>query len=110
MKIDPKRGDYIAKRCDTLNNDQLKELRCLKENIVPKSVKLNFKQFKPLNECKILCKTHCQIINSRVSKTNRTIDKISKDMETLRSSIKSKVKGCSLPMVMLEVQLQIFLC
>ena len=23
MKIDPKRGDYIAKRCDTLSNDQL---------------------------------------------------------------------------------------
>ena len=23
MKIGPKRGDYIAKRCDTLNNDQL---------------------------------------------------------------------------------------
>ena len=26
MKIDPKRGDYIAKRCDILNNDQLNEL------------------------------------------------------------------------------------
>ena len=24
MKIDPKREDYIAKRCDTLSNDQLK--------------------------------------------------------------------------------------
>ena len=24
MKIDPKRGDYIAKRCDMLSNDQLK--------------------------------------------------------------------------------------
>ena len=23
MKIGSKRGDYIAKRCDTLNNDQL---------------------------------------------------------------------------------------
>ena len=39
-------------------------LRCLKENVVPKSVKLNFKQFKTLNECKILRKTHHQIINS----------------------------------------------
>ena len=26
MKIDPKREDYIARRCDTLNNDQLNEL------------------------------------------------------------------------------------
>ena len=26
MKIDPKRGDYFARRCDTLNNDQLNEL------------------------------------------------------------------------------------
>ena len=26
MKIDPKRGDYIPKRCDKLNNDKLNEL------------------------------------------------------------------------------------
>ena len=26
MKIGPKRGDYIAKRCDMLNNDQFDEL------------------------------------------------------------------------------------
>ena len=68
-------------------------LRCLKENVVPKSVKLNFKQFKQLNECKILCKTHRQIPNSRVRKTNRTIDKISKDIELLRSNIKTKVSS-----------------
>ena len=68
-------------------------LRCLKENVVPKSVKLNFKQFKQLNECKILCKTHHQILNSRVRKTNRTIDKISKDIELLRSNIKTKVSS-----------------
>ena len=68
-------------------------LRCLKENVVPKSVKLSFKQFKPLNEYKILCKTHHQILNSRVRKTNRTIDKISKDIGTLRSSIKTKVNS-----------------
>ena len=59
--------------------------------VVPKSVKCNFKQFKQLNERKILCKTHCQILNSRVRKTNRTIDKISKDIELLRSNIKTKV-------------------
>ena len=68
-------------------------LRCLKANVVPKSVELNFKQFKQLNECKILCKTHRQILNSRVRKTNRTIDKISKDIESLRSNIKTKVSS-----------------
>ena len=66
-------------------------LRCLKENVVPKSVKLMFKQFKQLNEHKILCKTHRQILNSRVRRTNRIIDKISKDKESLRSNIKTKV-------------------
>ena len=66
-------------------------LRCLKENVVPKSVKINFKQFKPLNERKILCKTHRQILNSRVRKTNKTIDKFNKDIELLRSNIKNKV-------------------
>ena len=44
-------------------------------------------------ECKILCKTHCQILSSRVRKTNRTIDKISKDIELLRSNIKTKVSS-----------------
>ena len=68
-------------------------LRCLKENVVPKSVKLNFKQFKQLYEHKILRKTHHQILNSRVRKTNRTIDKISKDIELLRSNIKTKVSS-----------------
>ena len=46
-----------------------------------------------LNECKILCKTLHQILNSRVRKTNRTIDKISKDIELLRSNIKTKVSS-----------------
>ena len=68
-------------------------LRCLKENVAPKSVKLNFKQSKQLNEHKIICKTHCQILNSRVRKTNRTIDKISKEKESLRSNIKTKVSS-----------------
>ena len=43
-------------------------LRCLKENVVPQGVKLNLKQFKQLNESKILHKTHCQILNIRVRK------------------------------------------
>ena len=43
-------------------------LRCLKENVVPKSVKLNFKQFKQLNECKILCKTHRKFLTVKLEK------------------------------------------
>ena len=66
-------------------------LRCLKENIVPKSVKINYKQFKPIREQKILCKTHCQILNSRVRQTNSIIDKISKDIDTLRASNQNQV-------------------
>ena len=54
-------------------------VRWLKENIAPKSVKINYKQFKPIRERKILCKTHCQILNSRVRYTNIVIDKTSKD-------------------------------
>ena len=64
-------------------------LRCLKENIVPKSVKINYKQFKPLRERKIICKTHHQILNSRVRHCNSVIDQIAKDIETLRSTIKN---------------------
>ena len=68
-------------------------LRCLKENIVPKSVKINYKQFKPIRERKILCKTHHQILNSRVRQTNTVIDKISKDIDTLRATIQKQVNS-----------------
>ena len=64
-------------------------LRCLKGNIVPKSVKINYKQFKPLGERKIICKTHHQILNSKVRHCNSVIDQIIKDIETLRSTIKN---------------------
>ena len=67
-------------------------LRCLKENIVPKSVKINYKQFKPIRERKILCKTHSKILNSRVRQTDNIIHKISKDIDTLRASIQNQVK------------------
>ena len=50
-------------------------LRCLKENVVPKSVKLDFKQFKQLNEHKILCKHTTKFLTVGLEKTNRTIDK-----------------------------------
>ena len=43
-------------------------LRCLKENVVPKSVKLDFKQFKQLNERKILCKTHVEFLTVELEK------------------------------------------
>ena len=38
MKIGPKRGDYITKRCDTLNNDQVisKDIELLRSNIKTK--------------------------------------------------------------------------
>ena len=68
-------------------------LRCLKGNIVPKSVKINYKQFKPLRERKIIYKTHCQILNSRVRHCNSVIDQITKDIETLRSTIKNATKS-----------------
>ena len=68
-------------------------LRCLKENIVPKGVKINYKQFKPIRERKVLCKTHCQILNSRVRCTNTVIDTISKDIDTLRSTIQKQVNS-----------------
>ena len=67
--------------------------RCLKENIVPKSVKINYKQFKPIRERKILCKTHCQILNSRVRHINMVIDKISKDIDMLRATIQKQVNS-----------------
>ena len=64
-------------------------LGCLKENIVPRSVKINYKQFKPLRERKIICKTHLQILNSRVRHCNSVINQITKDIEMLRSTIKN---------------------
>ena len=63
------------------------QLRCLKENIVPRSIKINYKQFRPLRERKIICKT--QILNSRVRHCNSVIDQITKDIEMLRSTIKN---------------------
>ena len=42
---------------------------------------------------KILCKTHCQILNNRVRQTNNIIDKISKDIDILRASIKNQVNS-----------------
>ena len=39
-------------------------LRCLSQNIVPKGVKLNIKQFQSFKEKQIICKTHRSILNS----------------------------------------------
>ena len=48
-------------------------LRCLSENIVPKGVKLNFKQFNSKSEKQILCKTHRSILNCQVRYCNKII-------------------------------------
>ena len=43
-------------------------LRCLKENVVPKSVKLNFKQFKQLNEHKSFVKHTVKFLTIELEK------------------------------------------
>ena len=43
-------------------------LRCLKENVVPKSVKLNFKQFKQLNERKSFVKHTVKFLTVELEK------------------------------------------
>ena len=64
-------------------------LRCLSENIVPKGVKLNLKQFQSKTEKEILCKTHISIINCRVRHCNNII----KDLKSQITQIQDKIKG-----------------
>ena len=64
-------------------------LRCLSENIVPKGVKLNLKQFQSKTEKEILCKTHRSIINCRVRHCNNII----KDLKSQITQIQDKIKG-----------------
>ena len=52
-------------------------LRCLSENIVPKGVKLNLKQFDSYKEKQILCKTHRSILDSWVRQCNKIIKTLS---------------------------------
>ena len=64
-------------------------LRCLSENIVPKGVKLNLKQFQSKSEKVILCKTHRSILNCRVRHCNNII----KDLKSQIIQIQDKLKG-----------------
>ena len=65
-------------------------LRCLSQNTVPKGVKLNIKQFSTFQECKIICKTHRSILNSRVRYCNRIIKKLESHINKIKSNIKNK--------------------
>ena len=64
-------------------------LRCLSENIVPKGVKLNLKQFQSKSEKVILCKTHRSILNCRVRHCNNII----KDLKSQINQIQDKLKS-----------------
>ena len=65
-------------------------LRCLSQNIVPKGVKLNIKQFSMFQERKIICRTHRSTLNSRVRYCNRIINKLQTHIEKTKASIKNK--------------------
>ena len=65
-------------------------LRCLSQNIVPKGVKLNIKQFSTFQERRIICKTHRSILNSRVRQCNRIINKLQSHINKIKTSIKNK--------------------
>ena len=68
-------------------------LRCLSQNIVPKGVKLNIKQFSTFQERKIICKTHRSILNSRVRGCNRIIKKLETHIDKIKSNIKGKLNN-----------------
>ena len=65
-------------------------LRCLSQNIVPKGVKLNIKQFSTFQERKIICKTHRSILNSQVRQCNKIIDKLKSQINKIKTSMKNK--------------------
>ena len=65
-------------------------LRCLSQNIVPKGVKLNIKQFSTFQERKIICKTHRSILNSHIRQCNKIIDNLKSQINKIKTSIKNK--------------------
>ena len=65
-------------------------LRCLSQNIVPKGVKLNIKQFPTFQERRIICKTHRSILNSQVRQCNKIIDKLQSQIGKVKTSVKNK--------------------
>ena len=66
-------------------------LRCLSENIVPKGIKPNLKQFNSKSEKQILCKTHRSILNCQI----RYCNKIIKDLKSPINKIQDKIKANS---------------
>ena len=68
-------------------------LRCLSQNIVPKGIKLNIKQFSTFQERRIICKTHRSILNSQVRQCNRIINKLQSHINKTKTSIKSKSRN-----------------
>ena len=62
-------------------------LRCLSENIVPKGVKLNLKQFNSKTEKQILCKTH------RVRHCNNIIKDLQSQINKIQDKIKAKTSS-----------------
>ena len=65
-------------------------LRCLSQDIVPKGVKLNIKQFSTFQERRIICKTHRSILNSRVRQCNKIIDKLQSQIGKIKTRVKNK--------------------
>ena len=65
-------------------------LRCLSQNIVPKGVKLNIKQFSTFQERRIICRTHRSILNSWVRHCNRIIKKLQTHIDKIKANIKNK--------------------
>ena len=65
-------------------------LRCLSQNIVPRGVKLNIKQFSTFQERRIICRTHRSILNSRVRHCNRIIKKLQTHIDKIKANIKNK--------------------
>ena len=65
-------------------------LRCLSQNVVPKGVKLNIKQFSTFQERKIIWKTHRSILNSQVRQCNKIIDKLQFQISKIKTSFKNK--------------------
>ena len=65
----------------------------LSENIVPKGVKLNFKQFNSKSEKQILCKIHRSILNYRVRYCNKIIKDLKSQITKTQDKIRAKMSN-----------------
>ena len=71
-------------------------LRCLSENIVPKGVKLNLKQFNSKRGKQILCKTHRSIINCQVRHCNNIIKDLKSQINRIQDKFKANMSSIDL--------------